>query len=305
MPRRVTPSQLRSMIRQGEVKQRQAVRRYNAEARKHNASVKRAVDEHNANVRRARREVNEYNRKARAHNARVRADRRRLQTELARLERQRSATRYVSAQSSTAALHTAFRRVDLAAESELWGAEGNALVDLAEAETANSAAATNALLAPAADAVPPSEGTVLTDELLVLSEDLHQRWQGALFSINERNPDAARHFCTSSREIITKVIDLNAPNQAVLAALPKCRRTENGSPIRREKITYLLGRSDANYASLGDFIDTDVDDVLQLFRVFNDSAHGRAGALDLAALRALKGRVEGAIRFLSAVVRGI
>ena len=305
MPRRVTPSQLRSKIRQAEAKQRQAIRRYNAEARKHNAKVKRAVDEHNANVRRAKREVNEYNRKARAHNARVRAHRRRLQTEVARLDRQRSATRFVSAQSSTIALHAAFRRVDVAADSELWSAQGNALVDLAEAETANSAAATNALLAPGTDADAEAESTVITDELLTLSDDLHQRWQGALFSINERNPDAARHFCTSSREIITKVIDLNAPDQAVLAALPGCRTTEDGRPIRREKITYLLERSEVNYASLGDFIDTDVDDVLQLFRVFNDSTHGRAGALDLAALRALKGRVEGAIRFLSAVVRGV
>jgi hypothetical protein len=38
--------------------------------------------------------------------------------------------------------------------------------------------------------------------------------------------------------------------------------------------------------------------------VFNDGTHGNAGALDIVALQALKGRVEGAIRFLSAVVRG-
>ena len=51
------------------------------------------------------------------------------------------------------------------------------------------------------------------------------------------------------------------------------------------------------------FVETDVDDVMKLFRVFNDATHGDAGALDLNALRALKQRVEGAIRFLSAIVR--
>jgi hypothetical protein len=46
-----------------------------------------------------------------------------------------------------------------------------------------------------------------------------------------------------------------------------------------------------------------VDDVMKLFRVFNDATHGDAGVFDLNALRALKQRVEGAITFLSAIVR--
>jgi hypothetical protein len=54
---------------------------------------------------------------------------------------------------------------------------------------------------------------------------------------------------------------------------------------------------------MSNFVETDVDDVMKLFRVFNDATHGHAGALDLNALRAPKRRVEGAIRFLSAIVR--
>jgi hypothetical protein len=53
------------------------------------------------------------------------------------------------------------------------------------------------------------------------------------------------------------------------------------------------------------FVETDVDDVMKLFRVFNDAAHGDAGTLDLNALRAVKRRVEGAIMFLSAIVRPV
>lgn len=302
MPRRVTPAQLRSMVRQAEAKQRQAINRYNAQARQHNAKVRRAVNEHNAAVRREQREVDAYNRKVRAHNAKVRANRRRLESEITRLNRQRSSTRFVRTQDSTLTLHTAFRRFEAASETEEWGQAGPVLLDLAEGETANSAAVTNALLGEAASA---GEETTITDELSVLSDDLDRRWRGALFSINPQNPDAARHFCTSAREIITRVIDLNAPDEVVLAAVPSCRTTEAGKPARREKIGYLLSRSATNHASLADFISVDVDDVMNLFRVFNDGTHGHAGALDLTALRALKNRVEGAIRFLSAVVRGV
>ena len=294
MPRRVSPAQFNRMVRQAEAKQRKAVRDYNAAANKYNRDLKRAVNEHNSNVRKAKRDVDAYNRKVRAHN-------RRLEQEIARLDRQASSTRYVASQDSSRALHTAFRRVESEAEHTEWGAQGEALVEMAQGETANSVGATNALLGEQPEL--EIEGTALTNELQEIDEDLDKRWKGALFSINPQNPDAARHFCTSSREIIARVIDHKAPDDLVLAANPDCELTEAGAPIRREKIRYLLSRSGVNHESLGDFIDDDVDDVLGLFRVFNDGTHGSAGVLDLSALRALKARVEGAIRFLSAVVR--
>ena len=113
----------------------------------------------------------------------------------------------------------------------------------------------------AADEIESSE---LTDHLSIFSEDLDSRWRGALFSLNPRNPAAARHFCTSAREIITRIIDISAPD---------------------------------------DVVDSDIDDVVGLFRVFNDGTHGDAGTFDLVTLQALRGRVEGAIRFLSTVAR--
>ena len=104
---------------------------------------------------------------------------------------------------------------------------------------------------------------------------------------------------TSFREILTRIIDLKAPDDLVSAEQPQSRLTDDGRVIRRDKIGFLLARSATDHQSLGDFVDTDVDDVLGLFRVFNDGTHGDAGALDVEALQALKGRVEGAIRFLS------
>jgi hypothetical protein len=307
MPRRVTPSQFRSKVRQAQAKHRQAINRYNQQVRQHNARVKRGVDDYNREVdkynaalRKQAREVDAYNRKVNAHNARVRRDRQRLVNELKRMERQASSTRYVPLQTSVRVLNEAYGRVDLAAETESWNEAGVALADLAETETANSAAAANALLG---DQAEPGEETSITDELSVVSDDLDKRWRGALFALDSRNPDAARHFCTSSREILTRIIDIEAPDDVVLSAVPNCARTDDGRPIRRDKIGYLLNKSGADHESLRDFVESDVDDVMSLFRVFNDATHGDAGTLDMNALRALKHRVEGAIRFLSAIVR--
>lgn len=299
MARRMTRSQLNSAIRRAQSDQRRAISQYNQKVRKHNTAVgqfkrdyNREVDKYNAAVRKERREID-------AHNRRVRQNRQRLANELRRLERQSSTVQYVPVQRSVRVLNEAYEQVDLA--SDEWGATGLALADMAEAETANSAAAANALYGEATEA--QVESTAITNELSIISPDLDQRWAGALFSLNDRNPDAARHFCTSAREILTQVIDLEAPDDAVLAAAPSCDTQKNGRPVRRAKISFLLSRSGADHESLRDFVDTDVGDVIQLFEVFNSATHGEAGLFDLNALRGLKQRVEGAIRFLSAIVR--
>jgi hypothetical protein len=44
---------------------------------------------------------------------------------------------------------------------------------------------------------------------------------------------------------------------------------------------------------------------MKLFGEFNKGTHGEAGRFDITALRAIKSRVEGAVRFLSTVICGI
>ena len=259
--RRVTPAQLKSMVNKAQREARQAVDKYNSTVRQHNANVKRAV--------------NNYNREVRAYNSRVRSNRRRLEAEISRLKRQRSTTQYVGTQTSTWQLQEAYIHVDEAATVGGWTDQSALLADLAEAETANSTRVVNTLVGEAEKGVDNRElaETCLTDELSSLSADLDQRWQGALFALSPHNPDAARHFCTSSREVVIQMLDLKAADRDVLATMPNCQKTKEGKPTRKAKIMYLLDRIGASEESLRAFIERGIDDVLELFSVFNSGAH--------------------------------
>lgn len=279
MVRRVSTSQLRSKLRQIESRQRQAAR-----------ELKSAIDRHN--------------REARAHNARVRANRQRLQAELRKLALPASTRVRVTYRRSVRTLHQSFVRLESASEQSGRNVSDQ-LFDLSEAETANSVAALNALAAPTFDGAgddPSLRETAITHELARLDPDLDARWRGALFALDPRNPDAARHFCTSSREILTSVIDAAATDAEVLQADCDAERTQDGSVSRRARIKHCLQRRGSYARELADFVEADIDDVIALFREFNDGTHGAAGRFTLDQLRSLKTRVEHAIGFLCRVV---
>lgn len=279
MVRRVSTSQLRSKLRQIESRQRQAGRDLNSA-------------------------INRYNREARAHNARVRANRQRLQTELRKLARPSSTTVRVSVRTSVRTLHRSFLRLESASEQSGWNVSDQ-LFDLSEAETANSFAALNALAEPlvSADSDDPwLRETAITHELSRLDRDLDARWRGALFALDPRNPDAARHFCTSSREILTRVIERAATDVEVLRANADAELTPAGSVSRRARIKHCLQRRGSYASELVDFVEADIDDVIALFGEFNSGTHGAAGLFTLDQLRTLKARVEHAISFLFRIV---
>lgn len=132
----------------------------------------------------------------------------------------------------------------------------------------------------------------------MISADLSDRWHGALFSLSPNNPDAARHFCTSTREILTRILDSCAPNRTVLAEMPDCEKMPDGTPTRRSKIRFFLYHGNMAEKPLEDFVEEDMKNVLQLFREFNDGTHGTAGCFSLDQLSAIKTRVEHAVEFL-------
>lgn len=294
MARKISLSQFKSKIRQAQQKQKQAINRYNQEARRHNQKAKQAV--------------NKFNQEVRAYNARVRANRQKIKNELDRLSRQPSVTittQYTVYRTSVETLHNSYTRLESYAEAHNLDPVYNPILDLAERETANSLEVTNKILGDDQPNEEPEENLVnaeLLNELREISPDLDDRWNGAVFALNPKNPDAARHFCTSSREIITQIIEIKAPDSDVFALMPDCPKTERGNPTRRSKIRYFLNRKGMLTETLEDFVENDLENIIELFQVFNDATHGSAGKFGLAQLKSIKKRVEHGIKFLTEII---
>ena len=280
MVHRITSSQIRSKFQQAQSKHRQQVQKVNNKIRKFNAERKRKVDA--------------YNREVRAHNTRVRANQNRLNSALHHFAQQSIAARYSNFYISVENLSNAYEQLDISGTNSF-------LSDIAEQETTNSVIVFNSLLDDTSDPNFSHEdlcNSIIASELADISPDLHSRWHGAIYALNPDNPDAARHFCSSSREIITQILEINAPKMKVLEHFPDCEKSKEGFPTRRAKIHYCLNRHGRANDTFEKFVSADIDNVLMLFDELNAGTHGPAGKFSLEQLVSTKIRVEDAIRFM-------
>lgn len=288
MVRRISPSQLRSKLQQAQSKIRQAQTKH-----------KQAVNKLNQ-------EIRTYNSKARAHNARVRSNRERLRRELQKLARTASKPQYVTLRTSVETVQRSYLAMESRAEAELYEPRLDHFLDLSEQEAANSASVINALQSDETDdetddEQPPSQ---IDHILQAISQDVRDRWNGALFALNPRNPDAARHFCTSARELLTEILERYAADDEVRQTHPNCEVTPQGKPTRRAKVRFFFHRHGIVDDAVTTFVDDDLENVVQLFRVFNDGTHGSSGKFSHSQLLAIRGRVENAVSFLWGIITG-
>ena len=281
MAKKFNASQFKTQIRKLEREQKKAIDDYNRAVRKYNADVKK--------------QVNAYNRSVRAYNSAVRHNKQIIDREIRKLN-------------SQPVVHTSYRvstnvmQQHYAAITRVYG-EGadvtpwqNHILDLVEQEHANSLITANVL----ENGEIPEENTQdldLGNKLQDVSEDLHNRWKGAVFALSPQNPDAARHFCTSAREIFTEFIEFKAPDASVFQYNPSCEKTTRGNATRREKIKYMMRNVDVD-SSIIDFADANITNILELFHVLSDGTHGPAGRYEFQKLLQVKKRVEQGINFL-------
>ena len=170
------------------------------------------------------------------------------------------------------------------------------LLELVEREQANGLITGNVVEYEDFSSESTEDGEI-SNKLLAVSEDLSNRWKGAVFALNPHNPDAARHFCTSAREIFTKFIESKAPDTDVFIYNPNAEKTKQGNATRKEKIKYMLRNIDLGDCVV-DFADADIQNILELFFVFNGATHGEAGKYEFTKLLQVKKRVEQGINFL-------
>lgn len=281
MPKRISTSQLKSKIRQAEQKQRRAIADFN-----------RSVNEYNAEVKKT---INAYNRLVREYNSSVRRNRQIIEQEMRKLN-----TRTTVSTPYTASMHVMqqhYQRVNVVyREGVDITPEEDQILDLIEQEQANSLLTANAI----ANEDFPEENTEdveIGNKLQVVSEDLNNRWRGAVYALNPSNPDAARHFCTSAREILTEFIELMAPDNLVFKYNPQCEKTDRGNATRREKIKYMMRETPMDDSVIA-FAEADITNILELFHVLSDGTHGAAGKYEYQQLLLVKKRVEQGINFL-------
>ena len=291
MARKVTPAQLKSMLRQAQHKRKQAIDQYNQKVRRHNQQVRQAV--------------NKYNQAARSYNAQVRTNRQRINSALSQLRRlpATTTTRYTVYRESVFTMHSTYEQLEQTATRSRLGPYHDEFLGQSERETANSLNAMSSLLGGTpepedSEVEEDTDTTELRHRLRGVSVDLDDRWAGAVYALDPRNPDAARHFCTSAREIVVRILDVGAPDTEVLHVVGDCPRTEDGRPTRRAKIRYMLQKRAITERVAEEFVEQDIESVLQLFRVFNDATHGSAGKFSLQQLCSIKRRVEDSVLFL-------
>lgn len=175
-------------------------------------------------------------------------------------------------------------------------------VELPQQESINSLRVAEALTTdePLEDEAEENlQDSAISEALRQISPDLHDRWHGALFALSPKNPDAARHFCSSAREIFTQVLQMKAPDDDVASALPDHQKDQRGKPTRRSRIHFLLHQRGMTDSTLEEFVEQDISNVIELFDVLNKGTHGAAGAFDLRTLLSIKTRVEQALGFVT------
>ena len=287
MPQKFNASQFKSKMRQIENQYKQQVRKVNQEIDKYNRNVKRAVDD--------------YNRAVRQHNSKVIQNRSRIQSELRRLNSQSSVRTVTTYRTSVSAVHSAYQNVAVTYDTMDYGSPFQEYVYSGiEQENANNLAAANVILENTEPTEPEYslQDTQIMNRLSSISADLDNRWKGALFSLNPHNPDATRHFCTSTREIFTEIFDTKATDTDVFALMPNCEKTDRGNASRRSKIKYFLHRKGLNDNNVETFIDNDIDNILELFHTLSKGTHGEAGKYSISQLSVIKRRVEDGLIFL-------
>lgn len=314
MTQRMTPQQYNAWVRRynAEVDRvnranRQAAEKYvrevNREIDRVNRHNQQVVNDYNRAVRQQNQKneaaVKKYNQAVNSHNAKVRQNRQALARQIASLKGQASTTtRYVEVRNSAYDVYDSFERVERSAQNSPGVSD---LLELTEKEASNSASVAEALSSEAPLTPEQMDDSGILEYLSGFSEDLCDRWKGALYALNPMNTDAARHFCTSVREIFTEILEKWADNADVIATDSSYDKTPNGTPSRRAKIRYLLKRKGADSPEMLGFVEKDIDDILQLFHVFNEATHGAAGKHGFAKLQSIRQRVEGGIMFLAAI----
>lgn len=245
--------------------------------------------------RKIKQNINNFNREVREYNFNVRRNRNKILRELNRM--QSANTLNTEYYTSVQLVHNTYTKVN-----ELYnkGIVDDKLFNAIENENANSLELGNVVLnkSEIEDSEESFDESNISDKLIKISTDLNDRWKGALFSLSPDNPEAARHFCTSTREILKVLIDDGIKDKDVINNNPKCEKTKNGTPTRREKIKYAMSKKGISNELIIEFTDNNIENIVSLINELSNGTHGHSNKYSLNQLKLFRKRFEDSINFV-------
>lgn len=139
----------------------------------------------------------------------------------------------------------------------------------------------------------------LRTQLVSLKPELLNLWEGAKQALTSDNPDRARHFITSFRELFTHVLHLLSPDDDLRGWSTSPKDFVNNRPTRRARLSYIS--RGISHGAFTAFVEKDVAATLAICDLFQAGTHGISNNFSEAQLFALKNRAESAICFMLAI----
>lgn len=148
--------------------------------------------------------------------------------------------------------------------------------------------------------------TIETDKALYLlladlDPNLIEMLRGANDARKSSNPDRARHFSISARELLSHVLRLLAPDEEVRKWTKLPDHYKDGKPTRKARLLFICRTINSN--RLNRFVEKDTVALLELMDILHGGTHGLQSGLTDEQMRALDLRLEGALRFLLEIGR--
>lgn len=143
--------------------------------------------------------------------------------------------------------------------------------------------------------------STLEELLRNLNADLIVLLDGARQCLESKNPDKVRHFATSLRELFTHVLHILSPDNKVKNWSNSPEHYDKGKPTRRARLLYIC-RS-LNYDPFSDFLDKDINTVLEFLNLFQRGTHEIIPIYTDFQLKIMLVRMESTLRFLLEIWR--
>ncbi len=138
---------------------------------------------------------------------------------------------------------------------------------------------------------------ICTSLLKDLDPALVRLYEGARDALSGTNPDRARHFLSSQRELWNHLLRIIVPDEQVQEWIPKDGKDllHEGKPTRKARILYLC--RDLNHDPLTEFVVCDTDALVTFISLFNRVHQLEPKLLDLQ-LRALQLRSDSWLTYI-------